>query len=83
MYWRRLNELQYGFLSDTKEGVDVALRFALSIPDVHTAIVGTTKPGRWAENAKILEQGMLSNDQYEAIRARWKEVARPDWIGKT
>jgi hypothetical protein len=50
---------------------------------VHTAIVGTKNPTRWRENAALLEAGPLPTAQFEAIRARWKEVAEPSWIGQT
>lgn len=83
-YWDRLQELRYDFLHDNLEtSVGMALRFTLSIPGVCTAIVGTSKPDRWAQNARQLEAGILPADRYEAIRARWKEVAKPDWIGLT
>jgi aryl-alcohol dehydrogenase-like predicted oxidoreductase len=49
---------------------------------VHTAIVGTKRPGRWAENARLLEAGPLPAAEYERIRARWKEVAEPGWTGQ-
>jgi aryl-alcohol dehydrogenase-like predicted oxidoreductase len=81
VYWDRIQKLDYDFLkSDVKDSVATAINFTLSVPGVHTAIVGTTKPERWAENAKLLDQG-LSEELYQAIRARWKAVAEPDWIG--
>ncbi|MFP4976200.1 aldo/keto reductase [Paenibacillus sp. CN-4] len=83
VYWNRLRDLNYDFLQDVKKGVGIALRFTLSTPGVHTAIVGTNKPDRWQENARLLEQGELPKEQYERIRARWKEVAGNDWVGQT
>lgn len=83
VYWQRLKELQYEFLSDHEQAIAEALRFSLTIPGVDTSIVGTQKPGRWAENAKILQTSTLSEQAYEEIRARWKEVAGTDWVGKT
>ena len=62
--------------------VGTALRFTLSMDGVDTAIVGTTQPGRWAENAKLLDAGPLDAPAIQAIRARWKAVAKPDWIGQ-
>jgi aryl-alcohol dehydrogenase-like predicted oxidoreductase len=82
-YWERLQKLQYDFLQgDVEEGAAIALRFTLSLPGVHTAIVGTAKPGRWAQNAKVLESGHLPQEQVDTIRKRWKEVAQPDWTGQ-
>ncbi|KAA9004117.1 aldo/keto reductase [Paenibacillus spiritus] len=82
VYWRRLQELKYDFLGDVQEGVSVALRFALTVPGVSTAIVGTRNPDRWVQNAKLLEQGMLPEEQYRSITARWAETAGPDWVGQ-
>ncbi len=79
-YWERLRRLDYDFLK-TAEDVSTALRFTLSHA-VHTAIVGTTKPERWLENARLLDAGPLPAAQIEAIRARWKSVAPPDWVGQ-
>jgi aryl-alcohol dehydrogenase-like predicted oxidoreductase len=82
-YWERLQKLKYDFLqSDTSNVVATALRFTLSVPGVHTAIVGTAKPGRWRENAALLEAGPLANERYEAIRSRWREVADAAWLGQ-
>jgi len=82
-YWRRLQELQYEFLGgDLKKSVGTALRFTLSIPGVHAAIVGTANPDRWAENAGLLKKGLLDPGEYEAIRKRWKETAGAEWIGQ-
>jgi aryl-alcohol dehydrogenase-like predicted oxidoreductase len=82
-YWERLQALDYDFLrGDVAQGVAVALRFTLSTPGVCTAIVGTTNPGRWAENAALLAPGPLPPETYEAIRRRWREVAPADWHGQ-
>ena len=80
-YWTRLRALDYPFLrGDAGGAVSAALRFTLGAPGVHTAIVGTTKPERWRENAALLEAGPLSRDETERIRARWKEVADTSWV---
>lgn len=83
IYWERLRALRYAFLAgDVGAGVATALRFTLTVPGVHTAIVGSTKPGRWMENARLLEAGPLPPTEYEAIRAHWRAKAGPDWHGQ-
>ena len=84
-YWDRLRKLNYPFLqgSDLEKSVGIALRFTLSVSGVSTAIVGTTKPERWEENARLLEAGSLGENEFEAIRERWDEVAPRTWIGQT
>lgn len=83
-YWSRLRALAYPFLAAGPEAsVSTALRFTLGVPGIHTAIVGTTKPGRWEENAVILRTGPLAPREFEAIRTRWREVADPSWTGET
>ena len=79
-YWERLKKLDYDFLHDeAAQSIATALRFTLSSPGVHTAIVGTTKPGRWQQNAALAGEGPLPATDYEAIRERWRQVARRDW----
>lgn len=82
-YWERLQELQYPFLQQPlSESVGLAMRWTASVPGVHTMIVGTTRPGRWKENAEVLAKGPLSSEEFKQIRARWKETAKPDWVGQ-
>jgi aryl-alcohol dehydrogenase-like predicted oxidoreductase len=83
-YWERLRKLKYDFLdsSDLEKAIGIALRFTLSVPGVHTAIVGTTKPERWQANARLLEAGPLSEVEFQSIRHRWEEVAPRTWIGQ-
>ena len=80
-YWERLQQLGYDF-TVTDDATSIALRFTLGQPGVHTAIVGTTKPDRWKQNALLLEAGPLPQAQVEATRARWHEVAPQDWKGQ-
>jgi aryl-alcohol dehydrogenase-like predicted oxidoreductase len=81
-YWRRLKRLSYDFIrSDPQAAVQTALRFTLSVPGVDTAIVGTTRPSRWAQNAALAANGVLPRSQFDAIRARWLTVAKPGWFG--
>ncbi len=82
-YWSRLRALDYPFLRDASDtAVATALRFTLGVPGVHTAIVGTTKPERWQQNAASLEAGALPAAELERIRARWREVAEASWVGQ-
>ena len=62
-----------------EESIATALRFTMTIPGIDTMIVGTTKPGRWSENAKYVAEGNLSGEEFEAIRERWQEVGGEDW----
>jgi aryl-alcohol dehydrogenase-like predicted oxidoreductase len=83
-YWERLHQLDYDFLrSNSGQDVATALRFTLSAEGVHTAIVGTTKPERWKQNAELLRDGPLDRERLNAIRSRWKSVAAPEWVGQT
>lgn len=83
-YWERLRKLHYEFLREHsgEEAVGMALRFTLSVPGVHTAIIGTARPGRWEENARLSGAGILTTNEYQAIRDRWHDVAPKTWIGQ-
>ncbi len=82
-YWERLKTLEYDFIRDDPQGAAaVALRFTLSRPGVDTAIVGTSNPNRWQENASLLAAGPLPANRSEAIRKRWKDKAGADWVGQ-
>jgi aryl-alcohol dehydrogenase-like predicted oxidoreductase len=82
-YWDRLQVLAYPLLKgDLQQAVATALRFTLSVPGVHTAIVGTTNPARWKENAALVARGPLPEAEYRGTRERWRAVAKPDWVGQ-
>src|SRR5262245_11245597 len=82
-YWDRLKRLDYDFLkNDLQNSISTALRFTLSQEGVATAIVGTTKPDRWRENADLLGEGPLDAANIAKIRARWMKVADNRWIGQ-
>jgi hypothetical protein len=79
-----LQELKYDFLSgDLETAISIALRFTLAQEGISTAIVGTKHPERWKANAKLLDAGPLDAGTAGKIRARWKEIARADWVGQT
>lgn len=84
-YWERLRKLAYDFLHDLdlEQTIAMALRFTLSVPGVDTAIVGTSKPERWQQNARMLGAGALSPDQFNEIRDRWEAIAPRTWVGQT
>jgi aryl-alcohol dehydrogenase-like predicted oxidoreductase len=84
-YWDRLSKLHYDFIRQRplEESIARALRFTLTVPGVHTAIVGTAKPERWAQNAKMIEAGPLGASEFDAIRERWDDIRPRTWIGQT
>ena len=74
-YWDRLQQLRYDFIQDMR-AFEMALRFTLSVPGVQTMIVGTTNPAHFRQNVEFAAAGALEEAQFEAIRTRWKSVAR-------
>jgi aryl-alcohol dehydrogenase-like predicted oxidoreductase len=83
-YWDRIRALQYDFLEkDLSESVAVALNFTLAVEGVDTAIVGTTKPGRWKQNAEMIEEVDFSEKDFQRIRERWREISDGrNWKGQ-
>jgi len=83
-YWDRLQHLEYDFLDGPLDkSIGMALRFTVFQPGIHTAIVGTTQPGRWQENAAHVARGPLPPVEIEAIHHRWAHAAKEDWEGQT
>jgi aryl-alcohol dehydrogenase-like predicted oxidoreductase len=74
-----------GFTGDPAiEWPRVALRFALSFPDAHVAIVGTTRPENAAANLRFAAEGPLPESVVAKIRDAFRK-ADPDgsWSGQT
>lgn len=82
-YWDQIAALDYKFFRPEaieNPGPDgaggVALRFVTDTPGVHTAIVGTRRPGRWSQNNANVSVGPLSEQQWQTIRRKWQNVAK-------
>jgi len=63
---------------------EMALRFTLSIPGVHTAIIGTTSPENAAANVRYANAGPLPEDVTRKLRGAFHK-ADPErkWMGQT
>ena len=82
-YWRRLRELDFEFTKrPLREAVEIALRFTAFQPGLSTAIVGSSSPGRWNENAALVAKGPLPLSELDPIRRRWAERAPASWVGQ-
>lgn len=83
IYWQRLQKLKYEFINGNPDiPGDIALRFTLSVPGVHVAIVGTTKLERFKKNAEVVATGPLADDEFQKIREHWLRIATTDWVGQ-
>jgi aryl-alcohol dehydrogenase-like predicted oxidoreductase len=78
----KLNPQDVGLPADSWS--EMALRFTLSQPGVHTAIIGTTNPKNLAANVAAVAKGPLPADAVAKIRAAFK-AADPEgkWTGQT
>jgi aryl-alcohol dehydrogenase-like predicted oxidoreductase len=62
----------------------LALRFTLSIPGVHTAIVGTTNPDHVRANLQAAAKGPLPPEVVKSIRDAFDGAdADGKWSGQT
>jgi aryl-alcohol dehydrogenase-like predicted oxidoreductase len=71
----KLNPTDLGFVGPT-DGVwpELALRFTLSIPGVHCAIIGTTNPDNARANIAYAEKGPLSEDVVHKVEEVFREA---------
>jgi aryl-alcohol dehydrogenase-like predicted oxidoreductase len=86
-YWERFQGLRLtphdlGFQSE-KDWAEIALRFTLAQPGVHTAIIGTTNPDNARANIAAANKGPLPADAIKKIRDAFKHAAAEGWPGLT
>lgn len=65
---------------------EIALRFTLSQPGVHTAIIGTTNPEHVASNVKAAAKGALPDEVLQQLRSAFQQAesaAGDSWTGQT
>jgi aryl-alcohol dehydrogenase-like predicted oxidoreductase len=81
----KLNPADLGFAGDPASvWPEVALRFTLSQPGVHTAIIGTTNPENAKTNIGYASKGPLPADAVGKIRAAFaEEDPHKKWLGQT
>lgn len=81
----KLNPADLGIKGAEKEAwAELALRFTLSQPGVHTAIIGTTNPENARANISAAKKGPLPADIVEKIRAAFRQAdPAKKWAGQT
>ena len=81
----KLDPAALGFAGRPEEAwPELALRFTLSQPGVHTAIIGTTNPKHAEANIAAANKGPLSTDVVGKIRAAFRQAdPRGTWTGQT
>lgn len=63
---------------------ELALRFTLSHPGVHCAIIGTTNPENAKANLAAAEKGPLPPDAVRRIREAFRKAdPKGEWVGQT
>lgn len=83
----KLDPAALGFAGSTKAAwAELALRFTLSQPGVHTAIIGTTNPDNARENITAASRGPLPEEPVKKIRDAFRQAesaAGGKWKGET
>ncbi|HWE01206.1 MAG TPA: aldo/keto reductase [Tepidisphaeraceae bacterium] len=81
----KLDPADLGFAAPSDEAwPELAMRFTLSQPGVHCAIIGTTNPKNAQANTRYAQMGALSDAVVQKIQAAF-EAADPNenWTGQT
>jgi len=74
-----------GFAGE-EDWAEIALRFTLSQPGVHTAVIGTTNPKNARANIRAAEAGLLPPEALKKIRHAFREAEKAsgeEWPGLT
>jgi len=79
VYWERLQEM--AIKPGTLEWLELALRFTLTIPGVHSCIIGTGKLDHLKRNIELAARGKLPDEQYREIRQAFLSHDR-NWVGQ-
>ncbi len=84
VYIDRLAKMDLDAADFKMDWPELALRFTLSQPGVHVAIIGTTNPNNAVKNTEYAEKGLLPPDQVQRIRdAFHKTDPTHSWTGQT
>ena len=71
----KLNPADLGIGGDPNDAwLELALRFTLSHPGVHTAIIGTTNPANARANLAAAEKGPLPDDVVAKVRSAFRSA---------
>lgn len=74
--WRAMDPPSHG-----REWGEVAIRFALSVPGVSSAIVGTGSAGHLTQNLEWAQAGALEPERFSELRASFRQHDR-GWLGQ-
>ena len=78
-YWRRWQDM--GLSNHDREWGEVAIRFAMSVAAVSSAIVGTSSLAHLKQTIEWAQSGELESAWFEELRGRFREHDR-DWRGQ-
>ena len=63
--------------------IELALRFTLFQPGMHTALVGGMNLDHVKDNLKIAEQGPLPDSVQQKLKDIWASHDDGSWVGQT